>query len=62
MLVGVAGGLLLGMVADPVLTRLGRKMGWMALQSGPTPAVADDAAAERASGAGPTARADDVIG
>lgn len=29
--VGVAGGVLLGMVADPLLTRLGRRMGWIVL-------------------------------
>ncbi len=29
--VGVAGGVLLGMVADPLLTRLGRRMGWITL-------------------------------
>ncbi len=29
--VGVAGGVLLGMVADPLLTRLGRRLGWITL-------------------------------
>lgn len=60
--VGVAGGLLLGMVADPVLTKLGRRMGWMALQSGPAPAAADDQVAGQAPDDEPAARADDVIG
>ncbi|MCB2176196.1 MAG: DedA family protein [Actinomycetales bacterium] len=54
--VGVAGGVLLGMVADPLLSRLGRRMGWITLApegdgaSTPAPPVAsgeptpDDAA------------------
>lgn len=42
--VGVAGGVLIGMVADPLLTRLGRRMGWITL----TPEAAGTSGAEPA--------------